>query len=656
MSIEMGKTPRAFRRAVWPALLAVWAVAMGAWAEEAGNAVPRTAAGLPAEGDLDPFLGEPRFDVQPIFSGERFPNVVVGTDGTVVATWGRNRYVVRRSEDGGESWGPEIVVAEPGFHGGGALVDEGSGDILVFIEAGHPPAPLTVYRSGDQGRTWSEQEVVIHPDEHDQVPSMHMNEAGITLRHGPHAGRLLRPSRSYTGGTGGPNWPNHYTNAIYSDDGGRTWQTSSPFPAKGTGEATVAELSDGRIYYNSRRHWAPEGETARWRHIAHSQDGGQTWQDLAVCEVLPDGSQHRDYGLMGGLVRLPVAGQDILVFSNIVSDGGRRNGHVWASFDGGQTWPVKRCVDEGSFAYSSLSAGRPGTPSEGWIYLLYEGSGGARMARFNLSWLVGGPQDAARRALEQSASWQQQAELGDQPGQYSAAAFARLQQATAAVEQRLADTQGLTLVALLPDSEVAERGALQSALEELDLAIRDFEASVTLPESVTELAWPAMPWLFRTVGSDWERRGEALQNQGVGNYLVTRYGLQEGDFQIRARLAVERLDGTAATFVFGIGAEDPADGVQHFGFDGRGHMLFVEGGFFGSTRRVGDTAEHLESDVPFVFEAVRQGDLLTISLNGEAVYEQEIGSQPIGPVGLRPWRSTLRLYELHVTGVCELSP
>ncbi len=654
MRHRIGQSRPQLRPTVWLAFLATCVVAFGARAEEGGEDGPRTAAGLPAEGELDAFLGEPRFDVQPVFSGERFPNVVVGTDGTVVATWGRNRYVIRRSEDGGQTWGPEIVVAEPGFHGGGAVVDETSGDILVFVEAGHPPAPLTVYRSRDQGRTWSEQEVVIHPDEHDQTPSMHMNEVGITLRHGPHAGRLLRPSRCYTGGTGRPNWPNHYTNAIYSDDGGRTWHTSSPFPAKGTGEATVAELSDGRIYYNSRRHWAPDGETARWRHIAHSDDGGQTWKDLSVSDVLPDGSQHRDYGLMGGLVRLPVAGHDVLVFSNIVSDGGRRNGHVWASFDGGQTWPVKRVVDEGSFAYSSLSAGRPGTPSEGWIYLLYEGSGGARIARFNLTWLVGGARDAAQRALKQSAVLQQHAEIGDQPGQYAAEALERLQQAAAVVEQRLADTDGLALVDRLPESDAAEMRDLEQALEALEAATGDFEDSVVLPETLTELAWPEMPWLFRTVGSAWERRDKALQNQGVGNYLVTRYALQEGDFHIRARLALEPLDGTAATFVFGVGAEDPTDGIQHFGFDGRGHMLFVEGGVFGSTRRVGTAADHIESDVPFVFEAVRRGDMLTISLNGEAVYEQEIGSGRIGPVGLRPWRSTLRLYELHVTGSCEL--
>jgi sialidase-1 len=278
---------------------------------------------------------------------------------------------------------------------GEALADEAahrcpSGDILVVTEEEHPPAPLHVFRSRDHGQTWTRQEVTIHPDKNGHVPSMCMNEHGIALRHGEQAGRLLRPARWYAAGNQRSEYPKHYTTAVYSDDGGKTWHTSDPFPAFGTGEATVAELSDGRIYYNSRRHWAPEGENPRMRWTACSEDGGQSWQDLAVSDVLPDGDQCRDYGLMAGLARLPVHGRDILVFSNIESPRGRRNGTVWASFDGGSTWPVKRLVDPGAFAYSSLAAGRPGTPSEGWIYLLYEGSGGGRLARFNLAWLLDG--------------------------------------------------------------------------------------------------------------------------------------------------------------------------------------------------------------------------------------------------------------------------
>jgi len=354
-----------------------------------GAEIPRTAAGHPAEGRLAPFLGEPAMQMQQLFPGGRYPNVVVAVDGTVLAFW--NGVKVRRSDDGGKTWSDEILVGK-GFMGGGVTVDENTGHVLAFVQDHHPPAPIRVYRSTDHGKTWHQFEAAIEPDRHGHLPQMHMNEHGITLRHSNYQGRLLRPARWYAGKNEPARWPQHYTNAIYSDDGGKTWQTSDPFPAKGTGEAAVAELSDGRIYYNSRRHWAPPGANARRRWTAWSDDGGQTWKGLSICEVLPDGDQARDYGLMGGLVRLPVAGRDVLIFSNIESPSGRHHGTLWASFDGGRTWPIKRLVFEGPFAYSSLDAGRPGTPSEGWIYLLFEGGpkGGGTIARFNLSWLLAG--------------------------------------------------------------------------------------------------------------------------------------------------------------------------------------------------------------------------------------------------------------------------
>jgi len=346
----------------------------------------------PVEGRIDAFLGKPKFEMQQVFKTERFPNVAVAMDGTVLATFGRSSVRVRRSEDGGKSWGKDITIAKPGFQAGGLTVDETTGDILAFVEARHPPAPLTIYRSKDHGKSWKPQKTVIQPDSRGNVPSMHMNEHGVTLRHGKHKGRLLRPSRWYAGKNARDRWPMHYTNAIYSDDGGKTWKASDPFPAFGTGEAAVAELSDGRIYYNSRRHWAPEGKNPRRRWTAYSDDGGATWKNLAICKALPDGPQNTNYGCMGGLVRLPVKGKDVLLYSNCDSARGRNHGTVWASFDGGKTWPIKRLVDKGRFAYSSLNAGRPKTNSEGWIYLHFEGGpqGGSTVARFNLSWLLQG--------------------------------------------------------------------------------------------------------------------------------------------------------------------------------------------------------------------------------------------------------------------------
>ena len=341
------------------------------------------------EGTLDSYLGEARMEMQPLFDDERFPNVVVNLEGTVLATWGNEDIRVRRSEDGGVTWGPEITITSPAFHGGGTVVDETTGDILVFTEATHPPAAISMFRSQDDGLTWQSSEITLSPDSLGHLPSMHMNEHGITLRHGESKGRLIRASRNYGATNDRSEWPNHYTNAIYSDDGGATWETSQPFPENGTGEAAIVELSDGSLYYNSRVHWQERPRNTR-RRAARSQDGGHTWTDWTIVDVLPDGHQHRSYGCMGGLTRLPIAGADILIFSNIdTPNPTRERATVWASFDGGRTWPVKRLVHDGPSAYSSLHAGRPGTPSEGWIYLHFE-SEGSKIARFNLSWLLEG--------------------------------------------------------------------------------------------------------------------------------------------------------------------------------------------------------------------------------------------------------------------------
>lgn len=342
------------------------------------------------EGPLDPFMSKDELTIQPVFQGERFPNIVVSTKGTLIATWGSEVIRARRSEDGGATWGDEITIAESGIHGGGTTVDEVSGDLLAFVEAGHPPSSITMYRSRDDGVTWTAEKVTIHPDPEGNSPSMHMNEHGVTLRHGEHAGRLIRASRYYGQRNDRSEWPKHYTNAIYSDDQGKTWHASAPFPENGTGEAAIAELSDGTLYYNSRVHWQERPQNTR-RRSAMSKDGGETWTDWRIVEALPDGHQHRSYGCMGGLVRLPVKDKDILIFSNIDTPNAKRErATVWASFDGGETWPIKRLVEAGPSAYSSLTAGRPDTATEGKIYLHFEGGsdGGSQLATFTLGWIV----------------------------------------------------------------------------------------------------------------------------------------------------------------------------------------------------------------------------------------------------------------------------
>jgi sialidase-1 len=349
--------------------------------------------------EIDEWLKKtPFFETQKIFDDERFPNLVVAKDGSIVATWGKENCVSRRSKDGGISWEPPVHI-DQGINGGGLIVDESTGNIITFVEKGkHPPAPIVGHISKDNGQSWQAHPIKIHPDKNGNLPSMHMNEHGITLKKGKYKGRLVRSTRYYSQANERIYWPEHYTNAIYSDDGGKIWHTSDPFPANGTGEAALVELDNGTLYYNSRRHLSTDGLNPRVRYTATSADGGQTWNDLQLSEELPDGEQDRDYGLMAGLERLPIDGHDLLIFSNIESQKGRKNGTVWLSFDAGKSWPVKKLIEPEGFKYSSVTVGRKNTPSEGYIYVLYETGlndninayGGAKIARFNLSWLMEG--------------------------------------------------------------------------------------------------------------------------------------------------------------------------------------------------------------------------------------------------------------------------
>ena len=419
--------------------LLVTVILGGVAASEPSGQQLLTAAGKPAEGLLDAFLGEPFFDTQVVFDGGndlREPYLAIAVDGTLLAV--RNyKQQLRRSDDGGRSWS-EIIDVPIAHSDSNMIVDENTGDIMsVRMWHGRD----RVFRSVDSGKTWKEEEITISPNElmkrfgetgekkrvtkGEQGLSgtyyLHANasESGVTLRHGQHKGRLLvsatfRPHAKAHPSDRKPG-DELFSCAIFSDDHGATWQVSDFFPEGYTEEAALVELHDGRIYYNSRSHSGYYDKTlARklrpdetLRREAWSSDGGQTWTDLNVSQVLPDGGGYgRGYGMKGGLACLPVNGRDILIFSNADTSGGeRKKMTVWASFDGAKTWPVKRLVYAPHGAYSSLVSGRPDTASEGLIYLLFEGGpdgqySAMQVARFNLSWILEGERTGSGQVPE----------------------------------------------------------------------------------------------------------------------------------------------------------------------------------------------------------------------------------------------------------------
>lgn len=353
---------------------------------------------------LEDFLGAPLFvPMQELWKKRGgWGGILSAPDGTVIAFRSPGGPTCRSSRDGGATWGPDVEIG-PDANEGNAFVDETKGHVLYVN-----PGPRWLYRSTDSGATWTRESIEVKPDGFGYTPRLEgvaAMQCGITLAFGEHRGRLLVPARIMgPANSNATEWrPYHYSTAIWSDDGGKVWQTSKPFPVLGTGEGTLAELSDGRILYNSREHMSRGNRFFAWSH-----DGGDLWLDASRSRDLPDGARGTSYGLKGGMIRLPVAGHDILLYSNADTDAGtmpakvgasiatgREKITVWASFDGGKTWPVKRLVHDGPSAYSCLGVGRRGTASQGRVFLIFEGGptdphGGVQVTAFNLSWLLDG--------------------------------------------------------------------------------------------------------------------------------------------------------------------------------------------------------------------------------------------------------------------------
>ena len=318
-----------------------------------------------------------------------------------------SKIFVKRSEDGGKTWSDHQLIGNRvdldwkalgigPYDGNGwgkeehhsratlgtSIIDESTGEIMLFITAMYP-APY-MYKSMDHGKTWKLEKIRYGKDSRGFMPLPNAAcDPGINIKHGPHKGRLLVPARVF------PNYIKHeeskgYTNAAYSDDHGKTWIPSEPFPLDGTGESGLVELSDGTIYINSRTH-TRKGN--RW--VAYSDDSGETWRDLRQDDELFDGPPDM-YGCKAALMRLDRDDGDILLFSSPTPHlEGRKNIRVWVSFDGGKTWPHNRLIKKGPGNYTWLTQGRKGTPSEGYIYLL---SGKDWMARFNMAWLLSPPE------------------------------------------------------------------------------------------------------------------------------------------------------------------------------------------------------------------------------------------------------------------------
>ena len=291
------RTGRSARRRRAGAVLALAALLVSALGAPAA-AAPTNPARTLETGESAPFVDEQVLYKQGDFGYGcfRIPAVVRATNGMLLAfAEGRVKdcgddedidLVLRRSADGGRTWGPLQVVSEGNgaTHGNPVpIVDERTGRVvLVSTHNGAEPCPNGCDRdpwvqvSDDHGATWSAAREMTEgkrPEWNFWYATGPMH--GIQLKRGPHAGRLVV-------GASFESWDRvgkhaYGTHLLYSDDGGATWhigaETSRDDGTVIAQEVTVVELTDGRIYASARERGTDEGNRA----YATSSDGGETW-------------------------------------------------------------------------------------------------------------------------------------------------------------------------------------------------------------------------------------------------------------------------------------------------------------------------------------------------------------------------------------------
>ncbi len=307
----------------------------------------------------------------------RIPALVVTTKGTMLAfcegrknsaaDCGDSDLVLRRSTDGGQTWGPIQVILDDGNNTVAnpcPLVDRRTGAVILLMNS-------LVTTSRDEGATWSPP---INISGQIGKPDWRCYLAGPG--HGIQLmdGRLVAPCYHVTG----PKITDVHSHIIFSDDGGIQWQLGGLLDVK-TDESTVLERADGSLYLNMRNY-----RGTHHRAYAFSRDRGMTWSPVAEDETLVEPV------CQGAVLRFSTektSGKNRVLFSNPASTR-RENLTVRLSYDECKTWPVAKTLWTGPAAYSDLAVTADGT-----IGCLFEcgekySCEAITLALFTLEWLT----------------------------------------------------------------------------------------------------------------------------------------------------------------------------------------------------------------------------------------------------------------------------
>ncbi|MFH1731445.1 MAG: sialidase family protein, partial [Planctomycetota bacterium] len=309
----------------------------------------------------------------------RIPALAVSTKGTILAFAEARRItgadvgdidaVVKRSEDSGKTWGPEIVIMDAkglSVNNPSPVVDPKTGRIWVMMGRFGAGGALTVTHfvsySDDDGKTWSEpRDIGLRakgPAGTD--PTLPGPGGGIVLERGKHAGRFVVPINYSAVGTCAPG-------VAYSDDQGKTWKVAGLCRAGVLMvEARGVELCDGSLLFNART-----GKSRKRGMTILAEGGSKDTTKMWYADDLPDPN------CQGAVVRhsWPKDGKPgIILYSGPGLPTGRVQGTLFASYDDGKTWPWKKQYYQGGSGYSDACV-----LPDGRVAVLFEKDGKSKL-------------------------------------------------------------------------------------------------------------------------------------------------------------------------------------------------------------------------------------------------------------------------------------
>jgi sialidase-1 len=167
----------------------------------------------------------------------------------------------------------------------------------------------------------------------------------LQLTRGQNKGRIFVAANHSAGAKlESENVETNKAHCFYSDDHGDTWQLGATVEMPGGNESTAAELSDGSVLQNIRY----KNRLDKYRVLAFSKRGGESWDTAYVCKELPDPV------CQGSMISFTAKRKHLLLFSNLASQTKREKLTIRISKDDGRSWPVSFLVEEGPAAYSDI--------------------------------------------------------------------------------------------------------------------------------------------------------------------------------------------------------------------------------------------------------------------------------------------------------------